>query len=71
MECQQFAVLHYQQSLGCMVIFFRSESIGDLYRQKAMRLACFPAPEMSVNRASTISVHASWIIERLSNDPNS
>jgi len=62
--------VHYQQSLGCIVISFQSESIGCLWRQKGMCHAHCPILKMSAIWASIIFGLESWIIQWLCNHLN-
>ena len=69
-ESQPCGVSYYQQTMGCLMISFQSESIGPLYSQQGMRYTHCPTIEMSVNIASTMFGLASWIIQGLWFNPN-
>jgi len=62
-ECQQFYILHIQQSMGCIIPSFQSECIGRRYCKKSEWLGRCHILKMNVNGASTSFGIASWNIQ--------
>jgi hypothetical protein len=62
MERQRFLVMYLGSSGGHQVGYSQKQSFGCLYRLKKQSNTPCPSMKMSVNGASTIPGHVSWII---------
>jgi hypothetical protein len=61
-ECQRFLVMYLESSGGRQIAYSHKESIGCIYWQTKYSNAPCPIMKISVNQASTILGHVSWII---------